>query len=355
MQQAPAFPKGRDLDTTATILQSWLGSRADITAVEIDDPAYPQGAGVSNETVFLRAHSGQNVDQLVLRVAPAAEHQMFLDPRFHLQYDILVALRRHSAVRVPEPLWLESDPAVLGRPFYLMRRAIGRVPVSMPVYNTTGFLADATPAQRRTLWEDAMGQLAAIHRTPVDAISFVARPEHGAAGDQQQLAYWQAYAEWTLAEDFPETVRNLFRWLADNRPTGSPAGLSWGDARIGNIMFGNDFRVTAVMDWEQVSMAGPVADLAWWLMFDEAHSTGQGVPRLDGLGNREETIDLWQHLTGLRADNLHWHEVFACVKAGLLSLRTRRLLRLPPTRTRRYSYLRRACELVGVDEPEDVS
>ncbi|WP_280397627.1 phosphotransferase family protein [Nocardia carnea] len=355
MKQAPVFPKGRDLETTATILQAWLAARSAVTAVEIDDPAYPQGAGVSNETVFLRLHTARGVEQVVLRVAPAAEHQMFLDPRFRIQHDILVALRRHSTVRVAEPLWLEEDPSVLGRPFYLMRRVSGAVPVSMPVYNSAGFLAQASRTQRRTLWEDAMGQLAAIHRVPVDAVGFVDRPEYGSAGNQQQLGYWTAQAHWTLEDDIPEVVRTLLQWLTDNRPADSVPGLSWGDARIGNIAFGPDFRVTAVMDWEQASLAGPVADLAWWLVFDDAHSTGLDVPRLDGLGTRDETIELWQDLTGLRAVDLHWHEVFACVKAGLLSLRTRRVLRLPPvdTGTRRYSFLRRACELVGIPEPQE--
>ncbi|MFI1463998.1 phosphotransferase family protein [Nocardia carnea] len=355
MKHAPVFPKGRDLDTTATILHSWLAARHEVTAVEIDDPAYPQGAGVSNETVFVRLHSGRGIEPVVLRVAPASEYQMFLDPKFRIQHQILVALRQHSDVRVAEPLWLEEDPSVLGRPFYLMRRVTGSVPVSMPVYNLSGFLADATPGQRRTLWEDAMGQLAAIHRVPAGAVDFVDRPEYGASGDQQQLAYWSAHARWTLEDDIPDTVHTLLQWLTDNQPADSVPGLSWGDARIGNIAFGPDFRVSAVMDWEQASLAGPVADLAWWLVFDEARSTGLGVPRLDGLGTRDETIDLWQELTGLRADDLRWHEVFACLKAGLLSLRTRRVLRLPPvdTGTRRYSFLRHACELVGIPEPQE--
>src|SRR5690606_4076284 len=237
------------------------------------------------------------------------EHQMFLDPRFRIQHQILVALRQHSAVRVPEPLWLEEDPSVLGRPFYLMRRVTGSVPVSMPVYNMSGFLADATPAQRRTLWEDAMRHLPSIYRVPADTVDFVDRPEYGSSGDQQQLAYWSAHAHWTLEDTVPDTIRTLLQWLTDNRPADSAPGLSWGDARIGNIVFGSDFRVSAVMDWEQASMAGPLADLAWWLVFDEAHSTGLGIPRLDGLETRAETIDLWQDLTGLRARNLLWHEV----------------------------------------------
>ncbi|MET8649668.1 phosphotransferase family protein [Nocardia aurea] len=346
----PVFSKGRDLVATADRLRPWLSTRLDAASVDIDHLEYPQGAGVSNETILLRARYADTAADFVLRVCPTPQYQMFLDPRFRLQYDILAALRQHDDVRVPEALWFEEDPAVLGRPFYLMRRMRGRVPVSMPVYNATGWLAEATPAQRHTLWNDAMRQLAAVHRVPVEAVRFVDRPERGLTGDEQQLSYWRDYADWAVGGDMPGAVVRLFDWLRNHRPSNSVVGLSWGDARIGNMMFDDDFRVVGVMDWEQVSFAGPVSDLAWWLLFDEAHSTGQGLPRLPGLGTRDETIALWQELTGLRADHLRWHEVFAGVKAGLLSMRSRRMLELPPSGTRRYSFLRRACEMVGIEE-----
>ena len=77
------------------------------------------------------------------------------------------------------------------------------------------------------------------------------------------------------------------------------------------MAFGDDFRLVGVMDWEQASLAGGLHDLGWWLFFDEFHSIGQGVARLDGLGTRAETLELWEELVGERTDDLHWHEVFA--------------------------------------------
>ncbi|WP_019927552.1 phosphotransferase family protein [Nocardia sp. BMG111209] len=354
MKQAPVFSKGRDLDITATVLRPWLAARLAVPSVEIEDLDYPRGAGISNETILIRVRSASSVDEFVLRIAPAPQYQMFFDPKFRIQYDILVALREHGGVRVPEALWFEEDPELLGRPFYLMRRMNGRVPVSMPVYNREGWLTEATAEQRRTLWENAVAQLAAVTRVPAAAVPFVDRPEHGPAGDEQQLAYWRRYVEWALGDEVPGTVRTLLDWLSDNRPATSAPGLSWGDARIGNIMFDNDFGVVGVMDWEQAALADPVADLAWWLLFDEMHSTAQDVARLPGLGTRAETIDRWQELTGLRADNLRWHEVFAGLKAGLLSLHTGRSLRLPSVKSRRGPYIPHVCRMLGLPDPEDL-
>ncbi|MBY8862328.1 phosphotransferase family protein [Nocardia sp. CA2R105] len=353
MRQAPVFSKGRDLAATATALRPWLAARLDVGTVAIDDFTYPQGAGVSNETILFRARYGNTVEELVVRIAPAPEHQMFMEPRFRMQYDILMALWQNGTVRVPEALWLEEDSSILGRPFYVMRRMRGRVPVSMPVYNATGWLLEATPAQRRVLWEDAMAQLAAIHRVPAAELSVVQRPEHGVTGIQQHLSYWNRYATWALGNEIPDTVRYLLDWLDSNQPPETTAGPSWGDARIGNIMFDSEFRVVGVMDWEQASFVGPVADLGWWLLFDEAHSVGARVPRLDGLGTRAETITVWQEMTGRKADHLLWHEVFAGVKAGLLGLHSRYLAPLPPVDARPYSYLGRACELLGLPAPKD--
>ena len=38
--------------------------------------------------------------------------------------------------------------------------------------------------------------------------------------------------------------------------------LSWGDSRIGNMMY-RDFAPVAVLDWEMAAVAPPEVDLAW--------------------------------------------------------------------------------------------
>ena len=62
-------------------------------------------------------------------------------------------------------------------------------------------------------------------------------------------------------------------------------------------------------------------DLAWWLVLDEHFSAGVGLARLEGLGSRQETIDLWEELTGKRAGDLRWYEVFAKFQIALLTYR----------------------------------
>lgn len=316
-EAAPKFTKGRDLDATAVTLREWLAPHLG-AGVEVGGFDYPSGAGVSNETILFDATVAGTTHELVLRAAPRPEYQLFVEPGFRLQYDLLVALRELDLVPVPEVLWFEDDPAVLGSPFFLMRRMRGRVPVSMPVYNATGWLTEATSAERRTLWHSAMEAFTAIHAVPVDALDFVDRP---------QLEWWWGQALWAFDGDVPDEVATLFEWLRANDPH-EPAGLSWGDARMGNMMFGDDFRVVGVMDWEQANLGGGLSDLGWWLFFDDMHSVEQGITRLDGLGTRQETIDLWEERTGQATTNLPWHEAFAGVKTSLLASRTKRVMNL---------------------------
>jgi aminoglycoside phosphotransferase (APT) family kinase protein len=358
---APVFSKGRDLDATAVALAPWLSDRLGASSpVRVGGFSYPRGAGASNETILFEARwsadGRERVDELVLRVAPSPDYQMFLEPEFRMQYDLLATLGRTGSVRVPEVLWFEDDPALLGQPFFVMRRMQGRVPVSMPVYNQTGWVVEATPTQRRTLWESAVRQLAAIHQVPADTVAFVGRPERGATGYEQQLDYWTEFASWATGDAVPDAVAALLDWLTAHAPAQAAPGLSWGDARIGNMMFGDDLEVVGVMDWEQASLAGPLADLGWWLFFDEIHSSEVGIARLDGLGTRQETIDLWQELTGQQVGDLLWHEVFAGCKAGLLALRTRDLLTLgSPGTARPDPWIARARRLLDLPVPKELT
>jgi aminoglycoside phosphotransferase (APT) family kinase protein len=80
-------------------------------------------------------------------------------------------------------------------------------------------------------------------------------------------------------------------------PVNQPPGLVWGDSRLGNIMFDENFDVAAVMDWEQPSLGGALHDLAWRLVLSDVHhAAGPNRPFFEGMGTCAETIALWQEL-----------------------------------------------------------
>jgi aminoglycoside phosphotransferase (APT) family kinase protein len=324
--ESPRFLKDqRDLEATQVALEECLSEHLD-AAVEIRNLETPAGAGVSNETFLFQASwrkDGVPVEEeFVLRLHPSADYQVYLEPNFRAQYDLMHTLRQVSDVRVPRVEWFEASSARFGRPFFVMERVHGRVPVSMPLYNREGFLFDATPEQRRRAWESAVGQLAEIHSVPVSNVGFLDRPKWGATPLEQELNYWERAAIWGLEDRYPAQLNTMIAWLRANKPAQQEQGLSWGDARLGNMIFGDDFDVAAVIDWEQAALIGPTADLAWWLFFDEMYSVGQGIRLLEGMGDREDTLNLWASLSGREPSNLDWHEVFVGYKMANLAIRT---------------------------------
>ena len=46
---------------------------------------------------------------------------------------------------------------------------------------------------------------------------------------------------------------------------------------------------------------------------------------LEGMGTRQDTIDLWQGITGQSVDGLEWYEDFMVLKTCLMSIRMGRL------------------------------
>jgi aminoglycoside phosphotransferase (APT) family kinase protein len=88
------------------------------------------------------------------------------------------------------------------------------------------------------------------------------------------------------------------------------------------MIFGDDFEVRAVVDWEQPSLGGALNDLGWWLTSAEMmHGARDDRPHLPGMGTRQETIDLWEKISGKSAAGVEWYEDFTRFKMSCLSIR----------------------------------
>lgn len=329
-------PETRDLDLLAAQLTTWLharlGNASDIRITNLD---YPRGAGMSHETILFDASwlsAGERHNQgCVVRIRPT-QHQVFPDTLFEEQYRLMNVLHEHGKVRVARPFWFEDDPSLLGAPFFIMEKKKGRVPVSMPPYRDVGWVAEATPTQRRRMWENGVRQLAAVQSVPLSSVPFLAGHKEGAReGLEQEWDKYQRFIDWAGGERFTPVLQAGMERLRRHWPKNQPPGLVWGDARLGNMMFDDDFDVVAVMDWEQPSLGGALHDLAWWIVLSDAwHSATPTRPYLHGMGTREETIALWQELTGISAEDIEWYEDFARLKMSCCSLSTASLGRHPP-------------------------
>lgn len=122
-------------------------------------------------------------------------------------------------------------------------------------------------------------------------------------------------------------VERALAWLADNFPDDvahTEPVLSWGDSRIGNMMFA-DFTATAVLDWEMARIGPRELDVAWVVfahrVFHEL-ATMAGLPGLPDLLRESDVRDTYRQRTGVELGDLRWFYVHAAVQWCCVFMRT---------------------------------
>jgi aminoglycoside phosphotransferase (APT) family kinase protein len=304
----------------------------------VTDVSVPAANGMSNETVLFEGQwtegGARRRERLVARVQPAGPAVF---PRYDLglEYSVMRALGSGTDLPVPAMFFHEPGSDLLGAPFLVMARADGRVPSDDPPFTTGGWVLGLPAGQQSTLHDNALTALARLHAVDVDAVGLGHLRRHPEAGLAGQLALWRAAFDWATEGEPNPTVRAAIDWVDANRPVdpGTPV-LNWGDARIGNLLFDADHAVTAILDWEMVSVGPRELDLGWWLFMTRYYSEGIGAPPLPGFPSRDELIERYRELTGYTARDMHFYEVLAAVRLSILMHRAGNLMiatgQLPP-------------------------
>jgi aminoglycoside phosphotransferase (APT) family kinase protein len=332
MSDVIVAPSTRDLEDLSKQLADWMQSRMpDAREIAIDNLEYPRGAGQSHETILFDAHWSEGsarVDQgFVVRFKPVS-FIMFPDDLWEQQIAIMQLFQEDGRIPVARVWWKEDDPTILGGQFYVMEKKKGRVPVSVPPYSMSGWFFESTPEQRNRAWRQGVEAMARLHTMPVDRLGFLKGPTAGAdQGLPQEWDKWNRYVDWVNADGEIPILKPALAKLEATKPAHETPGLVWGDSRIGNMMFDANYDLIAVMDWEQVTLGGSLNDLGWWLYLGEMMhgASGHTGRHLEGMGTRQETIDIWESITGQSADGVEWYEDFMALKASVMSIRMSRL------------------------------
>jgi aminoglycoside phosphotransferase (APT) family kinase protein len=325
-----------------TRLEAWLGDRLDAKGVEVEGLA-PPPTGMSSETrLFEASWRGEGgVERLdaVLRAAPTGEGP-FPSYDMALQFHVMDRVRRHTSVPVPEVVWLEEDPAVLGVPFLVMKRVEGEAPLDFrPSYHAAGFYREASPAHRRGIWQGVIDGIAALHAADWRAMAIPGLPG-GASGELDPgaapLAYWRDYYLGWLKDTPDEPIHaydEALDYLEGERPADARTTLVWGDGKLGNVMFAPasadpsaPHRVAAIVDWEMATIGDPEMDLASLLISDERAREDAGES-LDGTPDEETLVAMYESASGERVLNFHYAQVFATFWRGCVQLKVMRSMR----------------------------
>ncbi|RHW28958.1 phosphotransferase family protein [Nocardioides immobilis] len=330
----PVDRTARETDLRGRLL-AWLPARlAPVGHEDFSLSAFTApDAGYSGTTAFFTAAwtlGGRPTrHELVLRMQSQV-HQVFVAPDAIRQAEVMRRLGGHPGVPTPEIVLTEADPAVLGAPFYLMKRVEGRVPSDVPSWHKRGWTTELTQAQRARMYDNALQSLVAVHAIgDADDLAFLRGPvPDGKSALERYLDDLLAWHTW-CADDLrvgADLIRRALDVIVDTRPDTATEGVVWGDARVGNICFADDLSVAALFDWEGATTGPPGIDLGWWLMFERYLCEALGFTRQPGTPDDEAILRRYEELGGKPTGDVAYYRLLAAVVLALITNRLAILL-----------------------------
>lgn len=220
-----------------------------------------------------------------------------------------------SPVPVPRALWLESDPAWLDRPFFVMERIDG-------CWTSAEVLLDPRMERvRPAVAERKLAILAEIHRFDWQAhdLEFLGVPPSPDVCATRELAHWRGVICAETLEPQP-VLEAAMNWLAAHPPPPAQRiALVHGDYRTGNFLFDRRGAIRGILDWEMAHLGDPLEDVAWMCQKSWQYAR-DGRP--GGLFSREEAYAGYAAASGLTVDPaaVRWWEVLANVKLAAIFL-----------------------------------
>ena len=315
------------------LIQGWMATVLPEGAnPQVTDVVTPEGNGMSSETILFDARwtdDGTVVDRrCVARIEPELDKiPVFPTYDLAMQFDVMSLVADATDVPVPETLWYEGDGSIIGAPFFVMGRIDGEVPRDVLPYTFgDNWVDSATPEQRAQLQESAVRAVAGIHQITPEThdLSSLQYDQKGDTALERHLAEWQGYLDWVVGDKRSPLLDDCFAWLRDNLPTDTlPDALSWGDARIGNMMFAG-FEVAAVLDWEMAGVAPPEVDLGWMAylhLFFQDITNDLGLPGIPDFMAAKDVSDSYANATGKAPGNLRWHIAYSAMRHGAVMRR----------------------------------
>ena len=332
MAETASIRTGEEIDTAG--LWRYLRDRIESADGEIEVEQFP--AGSSNLTYLVRVGTAE----YVLRRPPFGNtvktaHDM------RREFETLSKL---SAVYqpAPKPLLFCEDDSIIGSEFYLMERRRGLIirgtvpsvssphvskgsspPTDSPV--SPSDLNSSHPAREQTC-RAFIKNLADLHSLNYRSAS-LENLGHPDGYNRRQVEGWtkRYFAakthEWNALE-------NAIKWLNENIPAESGTSLIHNDYKFDNVMLDpEDLRhITAVLDWEMVTIGDPLMDLGTTLGYWMSPDAGAELlsmpfnPRIlmENI-SRRQLVEMYEQTLGRELPDMLFYYVFGTLKIAVIA------------------------------------
>ena len=311
MEETNQVRPGEELDTER--LSKFLSSQMATVTENISVEQFP--AGSSNLTYLIKIGG----DEYVLRRPPfgntvKSAHDM------GREFKVLSKLSA-AYPPAPKPVLFCDDESVIGSEFYLMERRNGLI-----IRGKSPELLENTPDLRGRVCQGFIRNLADLHALDYDAAGLgdLGKPEGYA---RRQVEGWTKRYFAAKTDEWPE-LESAIVWLNENIPAKSGASLVHNDYKFDNIMLDpNDLtRITAVLDWEMVTVGDPLMDLGTTLGYWMSRESGDEMlnmpfnPRvlMENI-SRQELAEMYADASGRDVSNILFFYVFGTFKIAVIA------------------------------------
>ena len=212
------------------------------------------------------------------------------------------------------------DPAVLGRPFYVM-----------------GFVDGWSPMDQRTWPEPFNSDIAlrpGLSYQLAEGIALLSKVDWQAKGLQdlgrpdgfheRQVQRWTGFYDRIKGRELPG-MDEATTWLQHHAPLDFIPGLMHGDYQFANVMYkhGGPAQLAALVDWEMGTVGDPKLDLAWMVQTwpddpcaPEASDTGYVDMRY--MPTRDQVVAHYADVSGRQVDDLDYYLILAKWKLAIV-------------------------------------
>lgn len=272
-------------------------------------------AGSSNLTYLIRSSGAE----YVLRRPPFGNtvktaHDM------RREFDVLSKL---SAVYppAPRPFLFCDDASVIGSEFYLMERRRGLI-----IRGKAPDELNWSPELRYEVVKSFTRNLADLHALDHEAagLGSLGKPE---GYPRRQVEGWTRRYFAAKTDEHLE-LESAIEWLGRNIPSASGASLIHNDYKFDNVMLdpADLTRITAVLDWEMVTVGDPLMDLGTALGYWMSPDAGDEMMRMPFnpyilMKNipRSDLVEMYADASGRDVSNILFYYVFGTFKIAVIA------------------------------------
>ncbi|WP_395311957.1 phosphotransferase family protein [Mycobacterium sp. AMU20-3851] len=212
-----------------------------------------------------------------------------------------------------------DDPAVLGRPFYLM-----------------GFVDGWSPMDTHGTWPEPfnsdLGTRPGLSYQLAEGIALLSKVDWKAKGlhdlgrpdgfHERQVDRWIGFFERIKKRELPG-LDTATAWLKAHRPLDFIPGLMHGDYQFANVMYkhGAPAQLAALVDWEMGTVGDPKLDLGWMVQSwpaDENDTAAMNYVDMRGAPSRDQVVAHYAEVSGRQVDDLDYYLVLAKWKLAIV-------------------------------------